>query len=1342
MAQSAGVVQMPMINWDNPDQKAAFSEWKDFITSYFVINGVKDEVKWHYVLLSAGKKGHELWNTWGFVEEDKKDIKKVLDKFEQHMVGTVNKWVMRLELASHTQREDESVDCFVCRLKATANSCKFPSDDIKDEQITFQLIKGIRWPEEQKSLIKRGNKLTLQEAVASAQSFEATLQSTSRFAENATPTASIGAMKKSKICKYCGTEHPPRQCPAYGKICNACKKPNHFSSVCRSKHKEDHKGSSNSKQSRNSRNISPVEFDKCQGEYTLVEAFNCGEILVNIDNVNSDERQSIMVRVNAKPADVTTKVTLRLKADTGANGSILPLRCLKQMYPGDKAPTSRLSASKVKLTAVNGTGITQLGTIDMPLQFDSSKWLLCRFYVCETDGPAILSCDATEKLGIIRVTESANVSTVSQSEASDIDTSSVQGLKKAYPECFKGIGKFPNKYKIELKPDAVPVVSHPRKYPIQLKQEICDKLHEMEKLGVLEKCNDDRAYDWVSSLAFSRKASGELRICLDPRNLNLNVRRTYHKMPTIDEISYKFSGSTVFSKLDAKHGYWSIVLEDESSDLCAFNSPAGKYKFKRLPFGLKVSQDIFQKYMDEITEKAGDGVTGIADDIVVHGKDLAAHNDALLRLMKVAKQYGLVFREEKCDIKKESISFYGLMWSSAGVSPDKRKCDDIKSRPTPKNKQELHSFLGMIQYSSPFMPQLSQKTSPLRNLLKADAEWEWCSEHEAAFQALKDAIHEDLLLRFFNPKEPSTIEVDASMLGLGAALVQNGKPVAFASKALTTAETNYANIERELLAVVFGLEKFHTYIYGSTVTVYTDHKPLENIKLKELTQAPPRLQRMLLRIQPYDINLTYKRGKEMVYADYLSRIHPSTGPAIELEKAIHMIQISAGQMDRVKAASENDPVLSALCQQVIKGWPRSVSEVPKILRCYWSMRDYLTVEDGVVYTGSRLVIPETMQEEYLQRIHAGHQGITKSQLRAKESIYWPKMLSDIEAVVKDCNVCLEYARSLQKEPLMPHDTPSQPWEVISSDLFELHGNTFILMVDHFSKMPFVRCLKSISSAEVIKFHKDMFAIHGIPKLLYSDNGPQYDSTMFRDFAKTWDFEHTTSSPRYPQSNGFIERNVQTIKLVLKKAIQSGTDLQIALLCLRSTPLDHKTPSPAELLYGRKIRSNLPAKNGATQSIIDHHEWLESNRQKQTEQYNKDAGPELPELFPGMNVMVQEPDKSRWIPGTIQDKCPEPRSYTVKMPNGSILRRNRRYLKELSPNASQKMTASKPQMERNTDDYNIPAHDQESPQQQSYIQEQHADSQPAVQPSMQHPTPQTVRRSQRVSQKPQRLGIDE
>ena len=334
-------------------------------------------------------------------------------------------------------------------------------------------------------------------------------------------------------------------------------------------------------------------------------------------------------------------------------------------------------------------------------------------------------------------------------------------------------------------------------------------------------------------------------------------------------------------------------------------------------------------------------------------------------------------------------------------------------------------------------------------------------------------------LRYFDPAQPVQLEVDASQQGLGAALMQGGMPIAFASKSLTPAETRYANIEREMLSVVFALEHFHCFVYGQPVTVTTDHKPLESIAVKQLSKAPPRLQRMLLRIQPYDVTIKYKPGREMIFADYLSRVSPTQRPEITLERTIHAIQISPGQIEKVKRATESDGELSILREIIVAGWPESSKAVPKKIRHYYSMKDFLSIEDGMVFFGERLVVPASMHEEYLERIHMGHLGITKCQLRAREALYWKDMNSDIEKYIRDCHECLVNARSSPKQPMMPHQVPTSPWQIISTDLFEYEGHTYVLVADHYSKMPFIRRMGSnTKSTQVICFLEELFGIYG------------------------------------------------------------------------------------------------------------------------------------------------------------------------------------------------------------------------------------------------------------------------
>lgn len=297
----------------------------------------------------------------------------------------------------------------------------------------------------------------------------------------------------------------------------------------------------------------------------------------------------------------------------------------------------------------------------------------------------------------------------------------------------------------------------------------------------------------------------------------------------------------------------------------------------------------------------------------------------------------------------------------------------------PESKDELRRFLGRITYLSQFIPSYSDKTSLLRDLLKDSAFWCWEEMHEEAFNSLKNEISDKSTLRYFDTNKDITLEVDASLKGLGAAIIQDGKPIAFASKALTETQSRYSNIEREMLAIVFGCERFHTLLYGKCFNVITDHQPLITICNKAIQSAPARLQRMLLRTQCYNLNIHYRPGPQMILADALSRL-PNTdnNESVDLDTRVDVIEIdlntrdicniamvnfSVNMQNRLPNETSNDPILNMVKEIVSNGWPESVKKLPENLRPYWSFREDIAIEAGVLFKGKQVIIPESMRAE-------------------------------------------------------------------------------------------------------------------------------------------------------------------------------------------------------------------------------------------------------------------------------------------------------------------------------------------------------------------------------------------
>ena len=1067
-------------------------------------------------------------------------------------------------------------------------------------------------------------------------------------------------------CGKCGLQHG-KKCPAFGTRCRKCKQYNHWEQVCRSKQIQDRQSRSPALLPLSDRR--PLDKTKQSKVHTVEEVSSDFEELlfetIRIDSTDIDvERDEAFAKLSVNLPNIDhPNVMLKVKVDTGAQGNILPLRIYKNMFPDhvdeNGFPTDTKS-TQTRLTAYNGTPITQHGICTIHCSYNDNG-TEADFYVADVDGPAICGLPTLCKLKLVELHCEVTTSSDKVPHLLPIINNKDE-LQMLYPDRFNGIGKFQGEYHIVTDPDVPPVIHAPRRCPIHIKDDIKKELDEMVSLGVIKPVTEPT--DWVSSVAYSQKPNGRWRVCLDPKDLNRAVKRSHHHTPTLEEITHKLKGSTVFSKLDARHGYWSVILDEESSYLTTFNSPFGRFRFTRLPFGLCVSQDVFQQKMDFILEKCP-GTVGIADDVAVHGSTEQEHDANLHNLMIIARQHGLVFNLEKCQIKKPRITFFGVVYDAEGVHPDPEKVEAINAIPEPQGTQELQSFLGIATYMAPFIPSLSSMSEPLRNLLKKDADFQWCPSHSAAFVNIKQLICQEVTLTYFDPQKETVIQVDASLKGLGSALIQEGKVIAFASRALTDTEKRYANIEREMLAVVVACEKFHSYVFGKNFTVESDHKPLEMIHLKNLTAAPPRLQRMLLRLQPYDVVIKYKPGTEMFLADPMSRLNPlPSEDTLDLHRKVCLVQFSDTKLDTLRQDTSTDPELSALREIIHSGWPEKRKQVPIHLRKYWAYRDELSIENGLILKGERVVIPESQRNDVIERIHEAHQGIDKCRLRAKSCVFWPNINEDIESRVRRCEMCQENQKSQAHETLEPHEIPTRPWQVIGTDLFFWNGEEYLLICDYFSKFPIVRKIPHGQSTgkTVVGLTKCVLSEHGVPDVIISDNGPHYDCQSYKEFSNQWGFRHITSSPRYPQSNGFIERQVQTVKHTFDKAKKSGKDLPMSMLCLRSTPVDSELPSPAELLYQRKLKSNLPIRIRNEMPNRDKINQRLTERQESMKYYHDRNAQDLSPLVTGQRVFVQNQSTKKWVPGTVNCKRPEFRSYEVQTESGSTLRRNRRHLR--------------------------------------------------------------------------------
>lgn len=1216
MANSFSNLESPSLDWSAPNVSQQFQEFRSLCELYFggPLADVSEERQVNYLLLWVGKEGRQIANSWTLTAAEKKLLKEYWDRFTSHVSPKSNFRLARHTLRAMTQRQGEPVDAFVRRLRSVGNECEYNDTD---EQIIDAFIFGINSRSVQKTLLQKDKDLGLADAIKTARLEEATIKQVEEISAPNIPVE-VHEMKRDpkrrterqKTCPRCGRSHG-KDCPAKGKTCMKCGKDNHFANVCRSK----------------------------QHVHELQE--------VREETDSEDESLYFHTLVTDKTKEAVVKLKLNdiltaCKLDTGAEGNVMSAETYRKI-----GKMNQLKKSSTRIVAFGGHTVQHHGACTLSVQHKNSDPVTCTFHVTDSPGPTLIGLPTCHQLGLVSFHFAV------KQENNPVG---------AFKDVFEGVGCVQGEYQIVVEENAVPVVHPPRRVPHMVRDPLKKELDRLVKEEILSPVTQPS--DWVNSFVCVSKPSGKIRLCLDPRDLNKVIKRPHYITPTLDDVLEKLNGAKYFSIVDARSGYWNIKLSESSSLMTTFNTPFGRYKWNRMPFGLICAQDVFQKLIHD-TFSDIPGVTGIADDIVIVGfkEDGSDHDQNFQAVMERARKRNIKFNEEKLILKQKSIPFYGHVITDQGVKPDPQKVKAIQDMKAPTDVPTLRSFLGLANYMSRFTKELSTVTAPLRDLVKQSSEFIWDQQAEKAFEDVKESISKTTTLKYFDPKLPLTLQVDASSRGLGAALIQENQPIAFASKSLTECETRYSNIEREMLAVVFGLEKFHYYVYGRKTTINSDHKPLSAISQKNISNAPPRLQRMLIRIQGYDITINYVPGRDVPLADALSRVTPGPGEgSLEgIDIAVHAFNASPTRLEEIRSETAKDTHLCLLKDVVIKGWPQKRSECPTTLHSYWNYRDELALHDGLLLKGTRIIIPDSMRQAVLKQLHYAHQGAEKCKLRAKGSVFWPNINKDVDSMVEGCTPCQRHQKKNSKEPLMPHDVPKKPWQTVGSDLFFWNNTNYLVVVDYFSKFPIVRKLYSTTAGSVIVHMKSIFEEHGTPELIISDNGPQYASEEFKEFSQLWSFRHSTSSPHYPQSNGLAERTVQTVKNLLQKCKESNADPHLAMLCLRSTPISNDLPSPAEMLNNRGYQSNLPGVPTPETDIGRITKALQSRQDRMKSYYDHHASRQLPPLSPGDSVRVLDPRDQLWKMGSIQREV-APRSYVIAMDSGSMLRRNRRHIR--------------------------------------------------------------------------------
>ena len=702
----------------------------------------------------------------------------------------------------------------------------------------------------------------------------------------------------------------------------------------------------------------PTDVFHCE----TVEMFYCESIDKPEDVREQDERFAELSACHSGRQ-------LTVKIDTGAKCNVISRALLQYIDP-----TAHVNLNKrANLVAYGGHIIQTLGAADMVFSCG-----LLSFQVVDRNVKPLLGL--RDSVGLGYVTFGPEVHAVVQQEA--------PGLTE-YKDLFdtSAIGKLPVVYHMRLDNTVHPTVCAPRRVPLAMKDKIVAELHRMTRLGVITPVQEPT--EWVSAMVAARKRDWSIRLCINPVNLNKALLRPHHPLKTVEEV--------IADMPDAKLlcGFRQVLLSKESSKLTTFMTPVGRYAFLRMPYGITTGSEVFQRCMEQLFEGLPCAI--VIDDILVWGRSREEHDLRLRQVMDRIRAVNLRLNPEKCRFRVTEVAYVGHLLSDQGVRPVPANTAAFRLIPPPEDKNGLLRFLGMTNYLAKFVPDYSEATAPLRELLRQDVDWCWLELHTAAFTKLKELIAGPPVLRYFDVHQPVVLSADASQHGLGAVCLQNGRPVAFASRALTETESRYAQIEKELLALVYACTKFHHYIYGRAVTVETDHQPLVTILKKPLHTASARLQRMMLRLQRYNLDVIYKRGRELYVADALSRAHlPSTDQAEDMEEYEVMVVdvLSSHRVEELKRETLADPLCRRLAEVVAADWPDAFREVPRDLRPFYAMREELTSDSGLLLRGRRFVIPHSLQHYYMQQLHQGHPGLEATKRRARETMFWPTIYTE------------------------------------------------------------------------------------------------------------------------------------------------------------------------------------------------------------------------------------------------------------------------------------------------------------------------------------------------------------
>ncbi|UYV71409.1 hypothetical protein LAZ67_8003042, partial [Cordylochernes scorpioides] len=734
------------------------------------------------------------------------------------------------------------------------------------------------------------------------------------------------------------------------------------------------------------------------------------------------------------------------------------------------------------------------------------------------------------------------------------------------------------KHRIDTE-DAKPIKHKPYRVSAKERDIIKEQIDEMLTEGIIRPSSSP----WSFPVILVKKRDGKYRFCVDYRKLNNVTVKDVYPIPRIDEVMDTLQGSTHFSAIDLRSGYWQVEVEERDKEKTAFTTAHGLYEFNVMPFGLCNAPATFERNMENMLGNLRWQIClCYLDDVIIYSPDFPTHLKRLEAVFRCFRESNLRLNDKKCRFAFEELEILGYITSKHGIKPAEHNIKAVRNFPRPKKVKEVQSFLGMCSYYRKFIKDFSKIADPLTNLIKKSVSFIWTERQEEAFQTLKTALLSPPILGHFNPNAPTYVHTDASNIGIGATLVQDiggeEKVISYLSRTLSKAEQNYSTTEKECLAVVWSMSKLRPYLYGRHFKIVTDHHAL--CWLKNLKDPTGRLARWALKIQEYDFDIIHKSGKKHLDADGLSR-----GPLPETDWDEDFERLFLNQI-----TDEEDKFIESV-KKNLNGSRRSIAQNFK-------------EEDGCLFKKNPnpegrawlLVVPEKKKREIMKEYHNhmsnGHLGVARTMYRIKSKYFWPSMLKDVSEFVKTCHLCQSRKGSNQLPSglLQPIPPANFPFERIGIDFVGPLPSTknrkkwIIVLTDYYTRYAETKAVSEATVKEVSKFLvEDIFLRHGAPQYLISDRGSQFTSNLMKEVMKTCKIKHCFTTSYHPQTNGLTERLNRTLINMLSMYVntdQKNWDeiLPFITHAYNTTIQETTGYSPFFLMFGREPTSLLDDRN--------------------------------------------------------------------------------------------------------------------------------------------------------------------